>query len=275
MPGFTLPIDLFSPGFFRDIRSGFHWSVIDREARIKAAEYTVENGSRALACRLTYLKQHAKGQFSKKPFPTFHQLTSTIKGTAEIPQKPRDLQSIERLTDRDNVCVTEWLVSGERNGGAVIWRSARTTNQPVITACDSCTRTASNTLPRSSLMLCKCKQLSFPKPFSLRFPPIWRSESSACSGSGKTLLSPLVTLSALHPESDPEDTQGQNSTKNEQGTRHWHTEQTALNGTADYAALSVSGSRLQVKRPALLSLPDAYHGSSPSPSEGLAQCRSR
>lgn len=48
---------------------------------------------------------------------------------------------------------------------------------------------------------------------------------------------------------------------------------TALNGTADYAALSASSSsRLQVKRPELLSLLDAYHGSSPSPSEGLAQC---
>lgn len=32
-----------------------------------------------------------------------------------------------------------------------------------------------------------------------------------------TAISPLVTLSALHSESGPEDTQGQNSTKHEQG----------------------------------------------------------
>lgn len=44
------------------------------------------------------------------------------------------------------------------------------------------------------------------------------------SGSGKTLLSPPVTLSALHPESGPEDKQGQNSTEHEQGTRPRHTE---------------------------------------------------
>lgn len=56
------------------------------------------------------------------------------------------------------------------------WRFLWTANQPAITAGDSCTQTGSKTLPRSALMLCKCKQLSFLKPPSLRFPPVWRSK---------------------------------------------------------------------------------------------------
>ncbi len=46
------------------------------------------------------------------------------------------------------------------------WWFLWTANQPEITAGDSCTQTGSKTLSRSTLMLCKCKQLSFLKPSS-------------------------------------------------------------------------------------------------------------
>lgn len=64
----------------------------------------------------------------------------------------------------------------QRRAREAWWRFLWTANQPAITAGDSCTQTGSKTPPRSALMLCKCKQLSFLKPPSLRFPPVWRSK---------------------------------------------------------------------------------------------------
>lgn len=78
------------------------------------------------------------------------------------------------------LCVTFFLrhlsTWSRRRSAEPWWRFLWTANQPAITCGDSCTQTASKTLPRSSLMLCKCKQLSFLKPPSFRFPPVWRSK---------------------------------------------------------------------------------------------------